>query len=104
MQKIIYHMLLISIKQKKITLIEILLIIIVMIFFKTFSLAEITEAQKKIIKTHIILVHEGMISIDEVYKKTKLFDKSGVFGIGKSELTKEEFTSFFKKESIHFGY
>ena len=45
-----------------------------------------------------------MISIDEVYKKTKLFDKSGVFGIGKSELTKEEFTSFFKKESVHFGY
>ena len=46
------------------------------------------------------MVHEGMISIDEVYKKTKLFDKSGVFGICKSELTKEEFTSFFKKESI----
>jgi hypothetical protein len=50
------------------------------------------------------MVHEGMISIDEVYKKTKLFDKSGVFGIGKSELTKEEFTSFFKRESIHYGY
>ena len=45
-----------------------------------------------------------MISIDEVYKKTKLFDKSGIFGIGKSELTKEEFKSFFKKESVHFGY
>ena len=74
------------------------------IFFKTLSLAEITESQKKIIKTHIILVHEGMISIDEVYKKTKLFDKNGVFGIGKSELTREEFTSFFKKESVHFGY
>ena len=97
-------MLSILIKQKKISLIEILLIVNMMIFFKTFSLAEITESQKKIIKTHIIMVHEGMISIDEVYKKTKLFDKSGIFGIGKSELTKEEFKSFFKKESVHFGY
>ena len=44
-----------------------------------------------------------MISIDEVYKKTKLFDKSGVFGIGKSELTKEEFTSFFKKNPYILG-
>ena len=78
--------------------------VVTIFFFNTLTLAEITEAQKKIIKTHIIMVHEGMISIDEVYKKTKLFDKSGVFGIGKSELTKEEFTSFFKKESIHFGY
>ena len=81
-----------------------LLVAITIIFFNSLSLAEITEAQKKIIKTHIIMVHEGMISIDEVYKKTKLFDKSGVFGLGKSELSKEEFTSFFKKESIHFGY
>ena len=81
-----------------------LLVVVTIFFFNTLTLAEITEAQKKIIKTHIIMVHEGMISIDEVYKKTKLFDKSGVFGIGKSELTKEEFTSFFKRESIHFGY
>ena len=81
-----------------------LLVVVTIIFFNTLTLAEITESQKKIIKTHIIMVHEGMISIDEVYKKTKLFDKSGVFGIGKSELTREEFTSFFKKESIHFGY
>ena len=81
-----------------------LLVVVTIIFFNSLSLAEITESQKKIIKTHIIMVHEGMISIDEVYKKTKLFDKSGVFGIGKSELTREEFTSFFKKESIHYGY
>ena len=90
-------------RHKAFTLIE-LLVVVTIIFFNTTTLAEITESQKKIIKTHIIMVHEGMISIDEVYKKTKLFDKSGVFGIGKSELTREEFTSFFKKESIHFGY
>ena len=89
--------------QKALTLLD-LLVVAAIIFFNTLTLAEITESQKKIIKTHIIMVHEGMISIDEVYKKTKLFDKSGVFGIGKSELTKEEFTSFFKRESIHYGY
>jgi len=103
-QKIIYLMSSISINQMRYSLIKISFILTVMILFKTFSFAEITESQKKIIKTHIIMVHEGMISIDEVYKKTKLFDKSGVFGIGKSELTKEEFTSFFKKESVHYGY
>ena len=91
-------------KQKRFSLITILVTVFIIIFFNTLTLGEITESQKKIIKTHIIMVHEGMISIEEVYKKTKLFDKSGVFGIGKSELTKEEFTSFFKKESIHFGY
>jgi len=91
-------------KQIGFSLITILVTVVTIIFFNTLTLGEITESQKKIIKTHIIMVHEGMISIDEVYKKTKLFDKSGVFGIGKSELTKEEFTSFFKKESIHFGY
>ena len=93
-----------SIKQMRYSLIKISFMVTAMILFKTLTFAEITESQKKIIKTHIIMVHEGMISIDEVYKKTKLFDKSGVFGIGKSELTREEFTSFFKKESIHFGY
>ena len=91
-------------KQIGFSLITILVTVVTIIFFNTLTLGEITESQKKIIKTHIIMVHEGMISIDEVYKKTKLFDKSGVFGIGRSELTKEEFTSFFKKESIHFGY
>jgi len=93
-----------SIKQMRYSLIKISFMVTAMILFKTLTFAEITESQKKIIKTHIIMVHEGMISIDEVYKKTKLFDKSGVFGIGKSELTRDEFTSFFKKESIHFGY
>ena len=88
--------------QKAFTLIE--LLAVGAIIFNSLTFAEITESQKKIIKTHIIMVHEGMISIDEVYKKTKLFDKSGVFGIGRSELTKEEFKSFFKKESVHFGY
>ncbi|MDC1155752.1 type II secretion system protein [Candidatus Pelagibacter sp.] len=86
------------------TLIELLVVVVIIIFLRPSSLAEITESQKKIIKSHIILVHEGMISLDEVFKKTKIFDKSGILGIGKSEMSEEEFKTFFKKESLHHGY
>ena len=37
--------------------------------------SEINEAQKKIIKSQIILIHEGMVSEKEVFRKAKLFDK-----------------------------
>jgi len=66
--------------------------------------ADINEAQKKIIKSQIILIHEGMISEKDVFKKAKMFDKEGIFGIGKTEMSKEEFKSFLNKESLHFGY
>ena len=66
--------------------------------------SEINEAQKKIIKSQIILIHEGMVSEKEVFRKAKLFDKEGILGIGKSEMSQEEFKSFLKKESLHFGY
>ena len=69
-----------------------------------FSYAEINEAQKKIIKSQIILIHEGMVSEKDVFKKAKMFDKGGIFGIGKTEMSKEEFKSFLDKESLHFGY
>ena len=38
------------------------------------SHAEINEAQKTIIKNQIILIHEGMVSEKDVFKKAKLFD------------------------------
>ena len=66
--------------------------------------SEINEAQKKIIKSQIILIHEGMVSEKEVFRKAKLFDKEGILGIGKSEMSQEEFESFLNKESLHFGY
>ena len=91
-------------KQTGFTLIEFLVIMAIIMFLRPLSLADITDSQKKIIKSHIILVHEGMISLDEVYKKTKIFDKSGILGIGKSEMSKKEFKIFFKKESLHYGY
>ena len=66
--------------------------------------SEINEAQKKIIKSQIILIHEGMVSEQEVFRKAKLFDKEGILGIGKSEMSQKEFESFLNKESLHFGY
>ena len=66
--------------------------------------SEINEAQKKIIKSQIILIHEGMVLESDVFKKAKMFDKEGIFGIGKTEMSKEEFNSFLDKESLHFGY
>ena len=68
------------------------------------SYAEINEAQKKIIKSQIILIHEGMVSKDTVFKKAKLFDKEGVFGIGSTEMSEEEFDKFFDQQSLHLGY
>ena len=85
---------------KGLTFINILLFLIMI----NLSYAEINEAQKKIIKSQIILIHEGMVSERDVFKKAKMFDKEGIFGVGKTEMSKEEFNSFLDKESLHFGY
>ena len=45
-----------------------------------------------------------MVSERDVFKKAKMFDKEGIFGVGKTEMSKEEFNSFLDKESLHFGY
>ena len=59
------------------------LIILFFLILINSSYSEINEAQKTIIKNQIILIHEGMVSEKDVFKKAKLFDKKGVFGIGK---------------------
>ncbi len=92
-------------KKNNFTLIKFpIFVVIIAFFYKPLSFGEITESQKKVIKSQIILVHEGMISLDSLYNKTKIFDKTGIFGIGKSEMSKKEFKSFFDKQSIHYGY
>ena len=85
---------------RKLSFLNILFLIIVI----SDVYSEINEAQKKIIKSQIILIHEGMVSEKEVFRKAKLFDKEGILGIGKSEMSQEEFKLFLKKESLHFGY
>ena len=69
-----------------------------------FSNAEINKAQNTIITNQIILIHEGLVSEKEVFKKAKMFDKKGILGIGKTEMSEKEFKSFLEKESLHFGY
>ena len=56
-----------------------------------FSNAEINKAQKTIITNQIILIHEGLVSEKEVFKKAKMFDKKGILGIGKTEMSEKEF-------------
>mgnify|MGYP006237859095 FL=1 len=81
---------------KGLTFINILLYLILI----NLSYAEINKAQKKIIKNQIILIHEGMVSEEEVFKKAKLFDNEGILGIGKTEMSEKEFKSFLQKESL----
>ena len=83
---------------------KVLIFFTLIIFFSIKSYAEINEAQKKIIKSQVILIHEGMVSQEDVFKKAKLFDKEGVFGIGKNKLTQDEFQEYLDKESLHAGY
>jgi len=45
-----------------------------------------------------------MVSQDIVFKKAKLFDKEGVFGIGKTEMSEQEFQQYLEKASLHAGY
>ena len=80
------------------------LIILFFLILINSSYSEINEAQKTIIKNQIILIHEGMVSEKEVFKKAKLFDKKGILGMGKTEMSEKEFNSFLEKESLHFGY
>ena len=58
-------------KKNNFTLIEFLVFVVIIAFFyKPLSFGEITKSQKKVIKSQIILVHEGMISLDSLYNKT----------------------------------
>ena len=82
-----------------------ILIFSTIIFFSPIqSFTEINEAQKKIIRSQVILIHEGMVSQDIVFKKAKLFDKEGIFGIGKTEMSEQEFQQYLNKVSLHAGY
>ena len=83
---------------------KIFLFFVLIYFFQIKIYAEINEAQKKIIRSQVILIHEGMVSQETVFKKAKLFDKEGVFGIGKTEMSQEEFQQFLDKASLHAGY
>ena len=68
-----------------------------------FSIAGVSDKQRTIIENQIFLIKEGIISKEEVFKKVKKFDDTGVFGIGSDEMTKEEFEDYLKSKifTIH---
>ena len=80
-----------------------LLKIIFLLLLTLFSIAGVSDKQRTIIDNQIFLIKEGMISKEQVFKKAKKFDDTGVFGIGSDEMTKEEFEDYLKSKifTIH---
>ena len=77
--------------------------IIFLLLLTLFSIAGVSDKQRTIIENQIFLIKEGIISKEEVFKKVKKFDDTGVFGIGSDEMTKEEFEDYLKSKifTIH---
>jgi len=73
-----------------------LLKIIFLLLLTLFSIAGVSDKQRTIIDNQIFLIKEGMISKEQVFKKAKKFDDTGVFGIGSDEMTEEEFEEYLK--------
>ena len=73
-----------------------LLKIIFLLLLTLFSIAGVSDKQRTIIDNQIFLIKEGMISKEQVFKKAKKFDDTGVFGIGSDEMTKEDFEEYLK--------
>ena len=70
--------------------------IIFLLLLILFSIAGVSDKQRTIIDNQIFLIKEGMISKDQVFKKAKKFDDTGVFGIGSDEMTKDEFEDYLR--------
>ena len=70
--------------------------IVFLLFLTLFSIAGVSDKQRTIIDNQIFLIKEGMISKEQVFKKAKKFDDTGVFGIGSDEMTEEDFEEYLK--------
>ena len=76
-----------------------IILFLIAILFCTNSYSGINEKQKSVIKAQLFLINEGMISKKEVFKKAKLFDSKGFFGMNSDVMTEEEFENFLEKET-----
>jgi len=70
--------------------------IVFLLFLTLFSIAGVSDKQRTIIDNQIFLIKEGMISKEQVFKKAKKFDDTGIFGIGSDEMTEEDFEEYLK--------
>ena len=77
--------------------------IIFLLLLILFSIAGVSDKQRTIIDNQIFLIKEGMITKEQVFKKAKKFDDTGIFGIGSDEMTEEDFEEYLKLKyfSIH---
>ena len=73
-----------------------LLKIIFLLLLTLFSIAGVSDKQRTIIDNQIFLIKEGMVSKEQVFKKAKKFDDTGIFGIGSDEMTEEDFEEYLK--------
>jgi len=70
--------------------------LVFLLFLTLFSIAGVSDKQRTIIDNQIFLIKEGMISKEQVFKKAKKFDDTGIFGIGSDEMTEEDFEEYLK--------
>ena len=70
--------------------------IIFLLLLILFSIAGVSDKQRTIIDNQIFLIKEGMITKEQVFKKAKKFDDTGIFGIGSDEMTEEDFEEYLK--------
>ena len=75
-----------------------IILFLIAILFCTNSYSGINEKQKSVIKAQLFLINEGMISKKEVFKKAKLFDSKGFFGMNSDVMTQEEFDKFLEDQ------
>ena len=78
--------------------IKMLTIFMLLSLFSIKSYAGINEKQKTVIKSQLFLIQEGMVSHLDVFKKAKLFDSKGFFGMNEDKMTEDEFLKFLEKE------
>ncbi len=76
------------------------IIILLNCIFTNFTLAGISDAQRRIIDNQLFLLKERMTTPEKVFEKAKKFDDTGIFGIGSDEMTKDEFKSYLKKKNF----
>ena len=71
------------------------------ILLNSTALSEVNEKQKKVIQNQLFLLNEGLVSKEQVYQKAKMFDSTGVFGIGADRMSEREFQKFLDDEATN---
>ena len=74
--------------------------LVIFFFFSNMSQAGVSDTQRHIIDNQLFLLKEGLINENDVFKKAKKFDKTGIFGIGSDQMTREEFKKYLKEKSF----